>query len=98
MRPDRWGIILDAVDIPGETVTLVYVWECIEGRYASPDIQKLIQGFVETGKYVIAGWRIDGSRDARFPHAMTEENKMRFAEAVKKKIEERMEEALAVGE
>jgi hypothetical protein len=97
MRPDRWGIIIDTVNVPGETHTLLYIWECIEGRYADPDIQLLIRDFVETGPYVISGRTMQGEHDVHFPKTMAEEDRVRFLLAAVRDMDEKQEIARAGG-
>ncbi|MEO6536787.1 MAG: hypothetical protein ABIT47_03755 [Candidatus Paceibacterota bacterium] len=97
MRPDRWGIVIDTLDIPGEQVILLYFWEYTEGRYADHDVQQIIKGLAETGKFIVVGRPMNKEQEFHFPSTMTEEDSIRFAESITTYFESRETEAKAVG-
>ncbi|MDB5264550.1 MAG: hypothetical protein JWN64_121 [Parcubacteria group bacterium] len=81
-RPDRWGVILDYWDIPGEQQKLVNIWEYIEGKLQSIEVQTIVEDLVATGVYVVAA-RPRSGKDQKlyFPAEMFESDKIRYVEA-----------------
>ena len=95
MRPDRWGIVIDIWEVPGEELKLANFWECVKGRFAAPDIQAMIQGLIATGRYAVAGRPMNRDQPLYFPAGMTDAEKLRFLQAAVQELIQQQDAAAA---
>lgn len=86
MRPDRFGIVLDAWTVPNETMRFLNLWEVHPGRLNEPDVGVFIEGVLATGKYVIIYRRPDFVLDVRYPRGTDIGEQERLMRALLKEI------------
>lgn len=91
-RPDRWGIILDLVTIPGEEKRLLMVWEAKPERLRDDDVKEAIKGLLGLGRYVISTHSVNGN-ELLFPADMPEADQVSFVTAAIRHRDERMRQA-----
>lgn len=80
-RPDLSGFVMDGMDIPGQSVGIVNLWEFVPGALNSRRALQIAQAIVDQGEVVGLHIAREKRSFARFPREMNDVERAKFIHA-----------------